>query len=167
MQYGTLLRLAVLSFHKSSSRSPSQSLPSCPLTHSTSACILNHTYRLLCSPEAVSRASQRPKRAAPSVIQLDIGSINRVTGLRSADTTLPGTNLCYLLAAESMLTGYPAPRQVWLRVVSVVGDTARHELFARSTISTTVTAGMPCRFEMASETLEVLHSLSISALAHC
>lgn len=109
----------------------------------------------------MTRAASGAQSVPPVVVALDRGSINKVTGTRSTDLTLPGTNLCFLLAADSALSSFPAPRQVWLKVVSSAGLTPRHEAYASSTISTTVTAGMPCRFEMVSQGLEVLHTVSL------
>jgi hypothetical protein len=71
---------------------------------------------------------------------------------------------CYLLAKDCTLTAFPAPLSVWFiassdRTAQAAKQAkAEAEAYKPFVVASVITAGLPCRFEMTSNALEVTHS---------
>jgi hypothetical protein len=102
----------------------------------------------------------------PTHLKLERGFINFKTGKRSTSPMDSEASHCYLLAKDCTLTAFPAPLGVWFIVSSDIAPRgskqakakAEAEAFKSFVVASVITAGLPCRFEMTSNALEVTRS---------
>ena len=81
---------------------------------------------------------------------------------------------CYLLAKDCALVAFPAPLNVWFTVSSdmaaegVERDAdADAQAYSSFVVASVVTAGLPCRFEMTSISLEVMYTFFLTLRNFC